>query len=80
VLRFSRLFPIKASLKTRIWKNVKRRLKRSDEAAADKDEADQTKESRAKQGSNFQRLFFKHRFRLFSSKLKQSIVFNNALG
>ena len=31
VLRFSRLFPIKASYKPRIWKNVKRRFKRESE-------------------------------------------------
>ena len=48
VLRFSRLFPIKPSLRPRIWKNVKRRLKKKVDGA----DEDESKEKKAKSGEN----------------------------
>lgn len=46
VLRFSRLFPIKPSLKPRIWKNVKKRSKKK----SDPDESEESSDRKGKSG------------------------------
>ena len=46
VLRFSRLFPIKPSLKPRIWKNVKKRSKKK----SDPDESEESSDRNGKSG------------------------------
>jgi transcription initiation factor TFIID subunit 1 len=55
VLRFSRLFPIKPSLRPRIWKNVKRRLKKKVDPNEKKDDDDspESKEIKSKSGWSF---------------------------
>ncbi len=52
VLRFTRLFPIKPSLRPRIWKNVKRRWKKKTNDSDESKEDEESGESSAKKAKS----------------------------